>query len=128
MMQVNYLVQMYVTFIKKDEGKQPVLRRLLETSQVMYWFGIACNNSSYSAIFSFVPPFFYGAFNAVMAYITLVIVIIFHLSCFTTRKIKNRHVWSLMHFFYHLAVFVWILIGMILGFMWSESVYSYQAI
>ena len=42
-MQVNYLTQMYATFIKKDEGKQPVLRRLLETSQVMYWFGIACN-------------------------------------------------------------------------------------
>ena len=77
-------------------------------------------------MFSFVPPFFYGAFNAVMAYLTLVIVILFNLSCFTTRKIKNRHVWSLLHFFYHLFIFIWILIGMIMGYIWSEKVYSVE--
>ena len=71
-------------------------------------------------IFSFVPPFYYGAFNAVMSYLTLIVVVGLHAACFSTKKIKDRSVWSLMHFFYHLFIVIWVIIGLILAFSWSE--------
>ena len=38
---VNFICQAYVTFVKSDEGKLYAKKKLLQTCQVLYWYGIA---------------------------------------------------------------------------------------
>lgn len=41
-MQINFIFQALATFAKKKEdGREQALRKILETSQVLYWYGIA---------------------------------------------------------------------------------------
>ena len=38
---INFVCQAYVTFVKSDEGKLYAKKKLLQTCQILYWYGIA---------------------------------------------------------------------------------------
>lgn len=39
-MQINFIFQAVITFCR-TENRGPVMRKLMETCQVLYWFGVA---------------------------------------------------------------------------------------
>lgn len=98
----------------------------METCQVLYWFGVASKYLYYIFIgmFSIYPPFYYGAFNAIIAYITLVVVILLHIFCLTDKKVSDRSLWSITYFIYHLLIMIWIVVGLILAYIWSNLAYN----
>ncbi len=96
----------------------------METSQVLYWFGIASLLFIILGLFSIYPPFYYGAFNAIIAYFTLVVVLLMHIFCIVDKKIGERSVWSIFYFFYHFLCMVWIVVGLILAYIWSNLAYN----
>ena len=59
-----------------------------------------------------------------MSYFTLIFLAGMHIACATPRKIKNRSVWSLMNFMYHLCLVSWMIVGFILACIWSDDVYD----
>ena len=75
-------------------------------------------------MFSIYPPFYAGAFNAIIAYITLVVAVLMHLFTLTDKKVGDRSLWSIAYFFYHLLVMIWIVVGLILAYIWSNLAYN----
>lgn len=59
-----------------------------------------------------------------MSFLCLVAVLGLHVACFTNKQVKSRPLWGLMHFIYHLLVFIWVLVGLILSYIGSESAYT----
>lgn len=101
------------------------MRKLMETSQVLYWFGVASNSLSiFIGMFSIYPPFYYGAFNAIIGYITFVVVVLMHVFCLTDKTVSERSLWSIAYFVYHLLVMVWLVVGLILAYIWSNLAYK----
>ena len=72
------------------------------------------------AIFSVYPPDFFGASSVGLGYITLFFLIVLHVLCFSERKACGRSLWSIVYVIYHLSIFVWLGVIMILSFMWTE--------
>jgi hypothetical protein len=72
-------------------------------------------------MFSIYPPFYYGAFNAVIAFITILVLAILHIMCLSESKIFNRSVYSLFYFFYHILITVWLVVGLIMAYIWSAA-------
>jgi fumarate reductase subunit D len=75
-------------------------------------------------MFSIYPPFFYGAFNAVIAFVTLVVLGLLHVFCVVDKKVGERSFFSILYFIYHLLITVWILVGLILAYSWSNRIYQ----
>lgn len=75
-------------------------------------------------MFSMFPPFYYGAFNTIIAYITLVVLVLLHILCLTDRKVNDRSLFSITYFFYHLLITIWLLVGLILAYIWSRTAYE----
>jgi hypothetical protein len=73
-------------------------------------------------MFSIYPPFYYGAFNAVIAFVTLVVVFAMHLFCLFENKLADRSIFSLLYFLYHLLITVWIVVGLIMAYIWSKGI------
>lgn len=100
------------------------MRKLMETSQVLYWFGVASTSWVNLGMFSIFPPFYYGGFNAVISYITLLVVILMHVFCLTDKKVCDRSLFAISYFIYHLIIVVWIVVGLILAYIWSNQAYE----
>jgi hypothetical protein len=96
----------------------------METSQVLYWFGVASKMLYIKGLFSIYPPFYYGAFNTIIGYITLVVVVLMHIYCLLDVKVRDRSLWAITYFFYHLLIMIWILVGLILGYIWNNVAYG----
>lgn len=75
-------------------------------------------------MFSIYPPFYYGAFNAIIGYITLILVFLMHVFCLTDKKAGERSLWAICYFLYHLLVMIWIVVGLILAYIWSNAPYN----
>jgi hypothetical protein len=95
----------------------------METSQVLYWFGVASKYIITIGLFSIYPPFYYGVFNTIIGYITLLIVILLHIFCLVEKKAGDRSLWSITYFLYHLLIMIWIVVGLVLAYIWSDSAY-----
>lgn len=67
-------------------------------------------------MFSVFPPFYYGLHNAVLGWLTLLIVFLMHLFCFVRRFDGERSIWSYFYYFFHFSCAIWILISLIVGF------------
>ena len=53
-------------------------------------------------MFSVFPPFYYGTFSTVMAFVTLVVVVIMHILAMANDiRPKGRSLWSIFYFIYH---------------------------
>jgi hypothetical protein len=65
-----------------------MLQKILETSRILYWFGIASKNKFISAMFSIYPPFYFGVHSAVLSWLTLVVVLAMHVACIIDKQIK----------------------------------------
>jgi hypothetical protein len=74
------------------------------------------------AIFSIFPPFYYGVFNAVMSFITLVVVVLMHFFCFNTGKIKTMSLWAISYFIYYLLITIWIIVGLGVAYHWTGKI------
>jgi hypothetical protein len=96
----------------------------METSQVLYWFGVASKIFNIKGLFSIYPPFYYGVFNVIIGYITLVIVVLMHIYCLLDGKVRDRSLWAITYFFYHFLIMIWILVGLILAFIWNNVAYG----
>lgn len=70
------------------------------------------------------PPFYYGAFNAIMAYLTLVLMIVHHVCCFSESRVKGRSWWAITYFLYYLLITIWIIVGLILAYIWTTKIYT----
>ena len=110
--------------MKKDEGKNKCMQKLLETSQVMYWFGLACTCFSNVAIFSIYPPDFYGIHCSIFAYISLILAFFLHLFAFLDKKAAGRTLWAVFYVLYMLSIMLWFIFTAIIGAIWTEENYS----
>ena len=70
---------------------------------------------------SIYPPFYYGPHSAIFSWITLIIVVLLHVFCIVEKSCKERSVWSIMYFMYHLSIAVWVLLVLIVGYTWSNQ-------
>lgn len=100
------------------------MQKLLETSQVLYWYGLCGNTYPYIAIFSIYPPDFYGVHCAVFAYLTLIFVIFLHVFAFVDKKAAGRTLWAVFYCLYMLSVMLWLIFTTVIGFIWSEENYT----
>jgi hypothetical protein len=77
-------------------------------------------------MFSIFPPFYYGAFNAVISYITVIIVLLMHMFCFMDTRVKGVSLWALFYFLYYFLIFIWIIVGLILAYIWSKDISTFS--
>jgi len=47
-----------------------------------------------------------------------------HIFAFVDRKVNDRSLFGIAYFFYHLLITVWILVGLILAYIWSNQAYE----
>lgn len=47
-----------------------------------------------------------------------------HIFAFVDRKVNDRSIFGILYFFYHLLITVWILVGLILAYIWSNEAYE----
>ena len=92
----------------------------------MHWYGLACISLLYSAFFAIYPPDYFGASSAGLAYITLLFLILLHVFCNYHKTACGRSIWSILYVMYHLCIFFWIGMVLILGMVWSEENYLIQ--
>jgi hypothetical protein len=70
---------------------------------------------------SIYPPFYYGPHCGIMSWITLIIVVLLHIFCVAEKDCAGRTLWSYMYFIYHLAIVVWVILVLIVGYAWSTG-------
>ena len=72
-------------------------------------------------MFSVLPPFYYGLHNAILGWLTLLMVFFMHLFALISKCDKERSVWSYFYYFYHLSVAIWIIFSLVFGYAWSNQ-------
>lgn len=119
LIQLNFICQFIVTYVfsyGEDElaRKKTTRQRLLETSRVLYWFGVA-------TMFSIYPPFYFGTHNAVLAWATFILVLLMHIGCMVHVGCEERSLWAHSYFYYHCMIAGWICTSLIFGYVWSND-------
>ena len=56
-----------------------------------------------------------------LGWITLAWLIVLHVSIFFDNPEKPRSFWSLSYMVYHILIFIWILVTLIMSYAWSAN-------
>lgn len=72
-------------------------------------------------MFSVFPPFYYGLHNAILGWVTLLMVLLMHVFALVQRCDRERSVWSYFYYFYHLSVALWIIASLLFGYVWADQ-------
>lgn len=47
--------------------------------------------------------------------------ILLHVFCVVDKSCRERSAWAILYFLYHLAIAIWIILVLIVGYTWSNQ-------